>query len=99
MMTTTAKEHPAAYEKIEIRQGMRKEHVEERFGSPEITKDTGRDLLGVSRERALYRIGETDHMILDFYAKRVSGIEILSGMNNRQAEAVFTGEDKEGIAE
>ncbi|MFH1877403.1 MAG: hypothetical protein ABH883_01165 [Candidatus Omnitrophota bacterium] len=77
------------YEKMEIRAGMTEKEVNERYGSPASVEDMKRGFLFVPRKKALYKIDETDHMILHFTAGRVKNITILSDMNSEDAAMMF----------
>ena len=80
------------YTKIEIKQGMYEDIVNERFGMPELTQDLDSGFFPIPRKRAFYKIGESDYMILGFYSKRVNKITILSDMDREEAERVFAGD-------
>jgi hypothetical protein len=77
------------YEKIEIKQGMYEDNVNERFGQPELSEDINPGFFPIPRKKALYKIGGSDYMILYFYSKRVNKITILSDVDQGEALAVF----------
>jgi hypothetical protein len=80
------------YTKTEIKQGMYEDIVNERFGMPELTQDLEPGFFPIPRKRALYRLGDSDFMILSFYSKRVNKITILSDMDREEAERLFEAE-------
>lgn len=83
------------YTKIQIKQGMYEDTVNERFGTPLLTQELESGFFPIPRKRALYTLGDSDFMILGFYSKRVNRITILSDMDREQAESLFEGAGRE----
>jgi len=77
------------YEKFEIKQGMRENEVNERYGSPVVAEKIKPGFFPIPQKKALYKIDESDYMILNFFSGRVSKVTILSDMNVEEATNMF----------
>jgi len=81
--------HGEEYEKIEISHGMYEKAVNAKYGEPVLSEKIESKFWPIPQTKALYRIGESDYMILHFFSRRVKKITILNGLDLEEATAVF----------
>jgi len=74
---------------FQIKHGMHYKIVEDTFGAPLLIKEVPSGFLPIPKKKALYRIDDSDYMILLFFSGRVNKITILSDMEYEQALTVY----------
>jgi len=77
------------YEKFQIKLGMHERAVNEKYGTPIMTENLKRSFLWISRKRALYKIADSDYMILYFFSGRVKDVTILEDIEHDEALLKF----------
>ena len=77
------------YQKVAIKHGMYEEIVNEKFGEPVLSEKIKPRFWPIPKKKALYELGDSDYMILDFFSGRVSEITILSDMDKEEAVEMF----------
>ena len=77
------------YQKIAIKHGMYEKIVNEQFGDPVIVEEIKPGFWPIPKKKALYELGDSDYMILNFFSGRVSEITILSDMDQEEAVEMF----------
>lgn len=77
------------YEKVSIKHGMYEENVNKEFGDPVLVEDIKPGFWPIPKKKALYKIGDADFMILNFFSGRVSEITILSDVDREEAVEMF----------
>ncbi|MFC1643794.1 hypothetical protein ACFL5C_00505 [Candidatus Omnitrophota bacterium] len=75
--------------KITIKYGMYEESVDKAYGQPVLTEKIKDGFWPIPKKKALYKIGESDYMMLYFFSGRINKITILSDMNLEEATALF----------
>lgn len=77
----------ADYQKFDIKYFMHEEIVNERYGDPIGVKKIKINPIPV--KEALYRIDDSNYMILKFFSGRIWKITLLEGMDLAQAESIL----------
>lgn len=77
------------YEKLVIKQGMHEKTVTGKYGQPLYAENIKDSFWPIPKKKALYRIGESDYMILSFFSRRVSKITILTDVDLEYAKSIY----------
>ncbi|MFC1480264.1 hypothetical protein ACFL5Y_02310 [Candidatus Omnitrophota bacterium] len=89
LLAGTACVHANAVVKIAIKYGMYEENVNKAYGQPVLTEKIKDTFWPIPKKKALYKIGESDYIILYFFSGRINKITILSDINPEEATAMF----------
>ncbi|MBU0570682.1 MAG: hypothetical protein KJ995_04710 [Candidatus Omnitrophica bacterium] len=84
----------AEYEKLEIKQGMRKSAANEKYGPPLLVEKLRYGFLPIPKEKALYKVDDSTYMILYFFSGRINEITILDDATYEEAVSMFESTDK-----
>ncbi len=76
------------YEKFDISYGMHERLVNEKYGEPLATEKL-RNIIPISKKKALYEIDDSDYMILYFFSGRIYEIALLQEMSADEALEIF----------
>ncbi|MFH1846473.1 MAG: hypothetical protein ABH869_02830 [Candidatus Omnitrophota bacterium] len=77
------------YEKFEIKQGMHKSAVNEKYGPPLSAEKLRHGFFPIPKEKALYKIDGSTYMILCFFSGRINEITILDNATHEDAVSMF----------
>jgi len=77
------------YEKFQIKLGMHEKAVNEQYGMPIMTENLKKGFLPMSKKKALYKITDSDYMILYFFSGRIKDVTILENTEHDEALTVF----------
>lgn len=80
------------YEKFQIKLGMHERAVNEKYGMPVVTEKLKKGFFPISKKKALYKIADSDYMILYFFSGRIKDITVLEDMERDEALLMFNEE-------
>jgi len=80
------------HEDLEIKQGMREDDVNDKYGQPVLSERIKEGFLPIPKKKSLYKIDGSTYMILRFFSGRINEVTILEDVGFEEASSMF-GED------
>lgn len=77
------------YEKFQIKLGIHEKAVNDKYGMPLVTEKLKKGFLPIPKKKALYKINDSDYMILYFFSGRVKDVTILEDAEHDEAVTAF----------
>jgi hypothetical protein len=68
---------------------MHEKTVNDRYGMPVMAEDLKKGFLPISKKKALYKIDDSDYMILYFFSGRVKNVTLLENAEHDEAIRAF----------
>lgn len=76
-------------EKFEIKIGTHESAVNAKYGKPIASEKIKEGFWPISKKKALYKIDESDYMILYFFSGRIKNVSILDNADETEAISAF----------
>ena len=76
------------YKEFDIKYGMHKKIVNKRYGEPILVEKMGKTS-PIPKQRALYKIDDSNYMIIYYFSKRIYKITLLQDMDLAEAKVIF----------